>query len=147
MVLILLAVCVWIGMTWKRVMAISTHPTFWPALLMLIAACVGIPFQMIQLAYRTTYSFEPDSTLDPVMGTFATKLLFFFFTQLGLSIAVTVGGWMGIPRTKTWVGEDQVVLQDIEVYASGSRSTAFEHNGRTVTPKNSGVKKSEREWV
>lgn len=147
MVIVLLAVCVWTGVTWKRVMTITTHPIFWPVLLMLTAACVGIPFQLVRLAYHTTYSFEPDSTLDPVMGTFATKLLFVFFTQLGLSIAVFVGGWMGITRTKSLVIEDQVFLREFEVYASGPGSTPFELSERLVRPKDSGIKKRQREWV
>ncbi|KAF9871121.1 integral membrane protein [Colletotrichum karsti] len=92
---VLFGVCGWMWPTYKRIRSASS-PNCRPAMLMLRAAVIGMPFHLIHLAYTTTYAFDRIPSLDPVMGTFATKLVLLFGTELGVSIAMIGGGWLGM---------------------------------------------------
>lgn len=86
----------WLWWTGKRVTAMKAHPNFQVASRLLLAACAALPFQLVRLGYALTYSFTPYSSLDPVSGTFATRLVLMFGMQLIVVIVITVGGWLSI---------------------------------------------------
>ncbi|KAJ5004482.1 hypothetical protein K4K48_009793 [Colletotrichum sp. SAR 10_66] len=92
---VLIGVCVWMWPTFKRIRA-ANSPNCRPAMLMLRAAVVGMPFHLVHLTYTTTYPFNRVSSLDPVMGSFATKLILLFGTELCTTIAMIAGGWLGM---------------------------------------------------
>ncbi|KAF6835321.1 hypothetical protein CPLU01_04401 [Colletotrichum plurivorum] len=92
---VLFGVCFWMWPTYKRIRSASSANCR-PAMLMLRAAVVGMPFHLIHMAYTTTYAFNRIPSLDPVMGTFATKLILLFGTELGTTVAMLGGGWMGM---------------------------------------------------
>ncbi|KAF5641520.1 hypothetical protein F25303_6864 [Fusarium sp. NRRL 25303] len=83
----------WLWWTGKRVTAMKSHPNFIPARFLLLTACAAFPFQLVRLGYTLTYSFTPYSSLDPVSGTFATRLVLMFGMQMIVAVIVTVGGW------------------------------------------------------
>ncbi|KAJ3533937.1 hypothetical protein NM208_g7763 [Fusarium decemcellulare] len=83
----------WLWPTGKRVMALKSHPNFQPAKYLFLAACIGLPFQLVRLGYSLTYAFTPYPSLDPISGTFATRLILMFGMQLAVAIIVIVGGW------------------------------------------------------
>jgi hypothetical protein len=85
----------WLWWTGKRVTAMKSHPNFIPARFLLLTACAAFPFQLVRLGYTLTYSFTPYSSLDPVSGTFATRLVLMFGMQMIVAVIVTVGGWRG----------------------------------------------------
>ncbi|KAF5977920.1 integral membrane protein [Fusarium coicis] len=85
----------WLWWTGKRVTAMKSHPNFIPARLLLLTACAAFPFQLVRLGYTLTYSFTPYSSLDPVSGTFTTRLVLMFGMQMIVAVIVTVGGWRG----------------------------------------------------
>ncbi|KAH6695742.1 hypothetical protein F5X68DRAFT_147629 [Plectosphaerella plurivora] len=86
----------WIWTTGKRVLKLKPHPNFYAAKYLLTAACVALPFQLIRLGHSLTYSFTPYASLDPISGTFATRLILMFGMQLVVAIVATVGGWLSI---------------------------------------------------
>ncbi|KAH8655512.1 hypothetical protein BX600DRAFT_515330 [Xylariales sp. PMI_506] len=121
MLLVLLGLYAWIWPTWHRVWSVRGDPTFKPTLYMLIATLAGLPFQFIRIAYNTTYAFElSDSALNPILGIFATRFVFLFATQLGCTIVMLIGGYLGIckPESQVLVDED-MTGQGIELVITG----------------------------
>ncbi|GJC83626.1 hypothetical protein ColLi_06464 [Colletotrichum liriopes] len=110
----MLGVCGWMWPTFKKI-RFSSSPNCRPAMLMLRATVVGMPFQLIHLAYTTTYAFNRISSLDPVMGTFATKLVLLFGTQLGVTIAMLGGGWLGMSADTPKAVQIELTPTDVEV--------------------------------
>ncbi|GKT44481.1 uncharacterized protein ColSpa_04662 [Colletotrichum spaethianum] len=106
-------VCGWMWPTFKKIRS-SSSPNCRPAMRMLRATVVGIPFQLIHLAYTTTYAFNRISSLDPVMGSFATKLVLLFGTQLGVTAAMLGGGWFGMSADTPKAVEVELARIDIE---------------------------------
>ncbi|TDZ41079.1 hypothetical protein CTRI78_v009976 [Colletotrichum trifolii] len=92
---VLFGVCFWMWPTYRRIRSASSSNCR-PAMLMLRAAVVGMPFHLIHLAYTTTYAFNRIPSLDPVMGSFATKLVLLFGTELGTAMAMVGGGWLSM---------------------------------------------------
>ncbi|KAH7368031.1 hypothetical protein B0T11DRAFT_59761 [Plectosphaerella cucumerina] len=86
----------WIWTTGKRVLALKSHPNFLAAKYLLIAACAALPFQLVRLGHSLTYAFTPYPVLDPITGTFATRLIIMFGMQLVVAIIATVGGWFSM---------------------------------------------------
>ncbi|KAI8691914.1 hypothetical protein NCS56_00185100 [Fusarium sp. Ph1] len=86
----------WLWQTKKRVMSLKSHPNFEPGKYLLLAACAALPFQLIRIGYNLTMAFTPYAVIDPFSGSFASRLLLMFGTQLCVAIAVTVGGWMSV---------------------------------------------------
>ena len=95
MLFLLLFLCGWAYTSYRRVQSATPHPNCRPARFMLLAAAGGLPFQLIRISYTTTYAFYKAPSLDPVMGSFATKLVLIFGTQLGVALCMLAGGWLG----------------------------------------------------
>ncbi|KAL0940446.1 uncharacterized protein CTRU02_203209 [Colletotrichum truncatum] len=114
---VLFGVCFWMWPTYRRIRSASS-PNCRPAMLMLRATVVGMPFHLIHLAYTTTYAFNRITSLDPVMGSFATKLVLLFGTELCTTLAMLGGGWLGmsadIPKTV------QMELSPVDVEGSNN---------------------------
>ncbi|KAH6657512.1 hypothetical protein BKA67DRAFT_643507 [Truncatella angustata] len=116
MLFVIFVMCWWIWPTWKRSSALGpNHPITRPARLMIFSAAAAIPFQLVRLAYNTTYAFDHLPLLDPIMGSFAVRLILLFFMQLGVSLALIAGGWSSMPpHTKFVVAEDMTELQQFQ---------------------------------
>lgn len=115
MLFVMFTMCWWIWPTWKRTSALDPkHPVSQSAKYMIYAAGVAIPFQLVRLAYNTTYAFDHLAILDPIMGTFAVRLILLFSMNLGVSLAMVVGGWLGMPpKMRIQVEEDMTGLQPL----------------------------------
>ncbi|KAJ4422542.1 hypothetical protein N0V82_002770 [Gnomoniopsis sp. IMI 355080] len=94
MILVMVIVCAWIWPSWRKTKTFSRHFNSRNARWLLLAACAGMPFQMIRLIYNTTYAFDRIASLDPVMGTFATQFVLLFLMHLAVVITSTAGGWV-----------------------------------------------------
>lgn len=108
---VILLICLGIVHAWQRAKVFPGHPNFRNARYLLLAAAIAMPFQIIRLVYNTTYAFERDSNLDPVMGTFATQFILMFLLHLGVVLAAVTGGWRSrqiMPRT--FSSDDMIVL-------------------------------------
>jgi hypothetical protein len=131
MLLIMFSLIAWLGYTYRRIMAVRTHPNARPAMYMLVAALAAIPFQVMRLVYGTAMAFDNDPSLNPVMGTFAAQFVLVFSTQLGFSIVILVGGIMGIPQPKSMPVDDFSIPQDIEPVETGEVSLISQHPGNS----------------
>ncbi|KAI9146869.1 putative efflux pump antibiotic resistance protein [Paramyrothecium foliicola] len=94
MLFVIFVVFFWLFASGRRVLAAKSHPNQNIAKRLHFAACAAVPFQLVRLMHSATYAFNRIPSLDPVMGTFATKLVLVIGMQIGVSIALTVGGWM-----------------------------------------------------
>lgn len=123
MILVMLIVGVWIWPSWKRVNTFSDHVNYRNARWLLIAACASLPFQMIRLIYNTTYAFDRITSLDPVMGTFATQFVLLFLLHLVVGLIAIVGGWLSrhITDQKT-VSYDGVPLHNLNSEEQGRQT-------------------------
>ncbi|KAK6225439.1 hypothetical protein QIS74_01486 [Colletotrichum tabaci] len=110
---VMLGVCGWMWPTFLKIRS-SSSPNCRPAMLMLRATVVGMPFHLIHLAYTTTYAFNHIPSLDPVMGSFATKLVLLFGTQLGVTIAMLGGGWFGMSADMPKAVQVELAPTDVE---------------------------------
>lgn len=121
MLLVIFALYLWILPTWHRVWSVRNDPTFKPALYMTIAAGAAMPFQLIRIVYNTAYSFElADNALDPIMGIFATRFIFLFVTQLGCTLFLLLGGYLGIRRKTTISAHDSPAESGIQLTRTGT---------------------------
>lgn len=115
MLWVLFAACAWMWPTWKKVRRFQgvSHPNAAPARDLLLAGAGAAPFWLARLGYRVVYAFNRDvSSLDPVAGGFATKLVLLFGTYLFSSIALLAGGWLArdllpVARVEQSLEEDQ----------------------------------------
>ncbi|KAF7556253.1 hypothetical protein G7Z17_g1534 [Cylindrodendrum hubeiense] len=96
MLFVMFALCWWLWSTGKRLASLKQHPNFTFARHMYRATCAALPFQLVRIGYNLTYALTPVASLDPVMGTFATRFILMFIMQLGVVLAVTAGGWLSI---------------------------------------------------
>ncbi|KAF3762926.1 hypothetical protein M406DRAFT_72895 [Cryphonectria parasitica EP155] len=96
---VLFSVCGWMWPTFRKIQRYSRfHPNARPARHMFWAAVAAMAFWLLRLAYDTFYAYDHLTELDPVMGTFGTKLVLVFGTYLGASIALLAGGWLGMSK-------------------------------------------------
>lgn len=113
MLWVLFAVCAWMWPTWKKVQRFAGyHPNARPAKMLLFGGAGAMPFWLVRMGYQTYYAFEHPSALNPVMGSFATKLVLLFFPYLGASVALLAGGWLSmdllpVGTVEEYLGEDQ----------------------------------------
>ncbi|KAF7534893.1 hypothetical protein G7054_g5836 [Neopestalotiopsis clavispora] len=120
MLLVIFALYVWILPTWHRVWSVRNDPSFKPAMYMTIAAGAAMPFQLIRIVYNTVYSFElADDALNPIMGIFATRFIFLFVTQLGCTLVLLGGGYLGIPRRKSGSVDDSLAESGVQLTTTG----------------------------
>ncbi|KAF3761190.1 hypothetical protein M406DRAFT_343277 [Cryphonectria parasitica EP155] len=94
MVFVMLVVGVWIWPTWKRTKVFPRHLNARNARYLLFTAAAALPFQMVRLVYNTTYAFDHVTSLDPVMGTFATQFVLMFLMHLSVVLTSLAGGWL-----------------------------------------------------
>ncbi|KAK2590403.1 hypothetical protein QQS21_011908 [Conoideocrella luteorostrata] len=90
----ILSLCWWIWPTGKRVFSSRSHPNYQPAKALLITAGAALPFQLVRLTYNSTYAFIRIPSLDPDMGSFETRLVLIFGTQLIVTMVLIGGGWL-----------------------------------------------------
>jgi hypothetical protein len=97
-----------------------------------------MPFHLIRLAYNTTYAFSPIPSLNPVSGTFATKLILIFGTQLGATLAMVAGGWLGTRSTsKEALGEIELAGLDStdRTFPNWNEPSQQRESGNRLAPK------------
>ncbi|KAK7710374.1 hypothetical protein SLS64_005959, partial [Diaporthe eres] len=96
MLFVLFTVCGWMWPTYKKITYYrrsGSHPNARAALVLLWAGVAAMPIWLGRLSYMCIYAFNRQSTdLDPVMGSFAVKILL-FGTLWGAAAALTAGGW------------------------------------------------------
>jgi hypothetical protein len=64
------------------------------AIHLLYFAMLALPFTAIRVTYGVVYSFDHSSTVSPVTGVFAVKLVLIFLVQLLAVLALAIGGIM-----------------------------------------------------
>ncbi|KAJ3524501.1 hypothetical protein NM208_g12041 [Fusarium decemcellulare] len=92
--LVMVVVLFWLWPAAKRVLAARQETNYKAAKVLLIAVVPGTVLQLIRLSYSLTYAFNRIPSLDPVTGSFATRLILMFGTQLFIVLVVIAGGWM-----------------------------------------------------
>lgn len=144
MLFVLFTVCGWMWPTHKKInqyrLGSSGHPNGRAAQLLLWAGAAAMPIWLGRLSYMCIYAFNrQDTNLDPVMGSFAVKMLL-FGTLWGAATALTAGGWFsqacmpagGFLRAREGgrflVADDEAPLsrqqsgpEDVEMYGHISR--------------------------
>jgi len=128
LLLVMLATCWWMWPTYRRTSSVPRHPNHPAARFLLCAAAATMPFQLVRLACNTAYAFTHEPSLDPITGSFATRLGSLFFMQLGVSLAALAGGWFSrgiVPRSR--LSGDDLVLKPRG--SSTSRATGEENDG------------------
>ncbi|KAJ4396611.1 hypothetical protein N0V93_000832 [Gnomoniopsis smithogilvyi] len=90
----------WMWPTWRKMKRYQgVHPNVAPVRWLFFAAMTAMPFWLVRLVSITTYAFAHTITsLDPVMGSYGTKLLLVFGMYVLASAALLVGGWYGVPK-------------------------------------------------
>lgn len=125
-VLLLVCGCMWPTLRTIRHHESMAHPNAEPARRLFWAGLVAMLFWIVRIGYNCVYAFVPKTELDPVVGSFAVKLVLLFGMWMGASVALCVGGWRGVPMVKlgSSVGssgsdrDDNVrVVTDVEIFA------------------------------
>lgn len=101
MLLCLVLTYLWMIPTYHKIQRYADlgHPNATPARHMFWATFFAMPYWAVRLAYGAVYAFRHDTaSLDPVMGTFETKFVLVFGTWLLASLALSVGGWLGMRK-------------------------------------------------
>lgn len=97
-VLAMCGVLVWLYFSGRRILPFSqvTDPfaNYQAAKWLLMAAGSGSIIMLIRLTYHLVYAFNQTPSLDPVTGSFATRLVLVFGTQLLIALVVIAGGWL-----------------------------------------------------
>ncbi|KAK7408445.1 hypothetical protein QQX98_009372 [Neonectria punicea] len=94
--LVMVGVLFWLWPIGKRVFSERQDTNYKAAKALIMAAGPGTVLQLIRLSYSLTYAFNRVPSLDPVTGSFATRLILMFGTQLCVVIVVLVGGWFSM---------------------------------------------------
>lgn len=99
MLFVLFTVCGWMWPTYKKIThyrRAGHHPNARASLILLWAGVAAMPIWLGRLSYMCIYAFNRQNTsLDPVMGSFAVKMLL-FGTSWGAATALTAGGWFSM---------------------------------------------------
>lgn len=101
LIVVLLIVAGWMFPTWRKMQRYQgVHPNVAPVKWLLYTTMAALPIWLIRLIAATTYAFAHSiSALDPVMGSYSTKLMLIFGTYFFASTFLLVGGWYGVSRT------------------------------------------------
>lgn len=133
MLWVLFAVCGWMWPTWKKVQRFAgNHPNARPAKMLVFGAIGAMPFWLTRLGYQTLYAFQHPPALNPVMGTFATKLMLIFFPYVGASAALLAGGWLSM---------DLLPLNKVEQYLGDDEQQLYRNRTGESTDMEMGVQK------
>ncbi|KAJ0124479.1 integral membrane protein [Diaporthe amygdali] len=143
MLWVLFTVCGWMWPTYKKINRYTgVHPNARPSLMLFWGGVAAMPIWLGRLSYMCIYAFNRQNiSLDPVMGTFAIKMLL-FLTLFGAATALTAGGWfaqMNMPSggfLKSREGGNFMVSED-ESPLSRERSgpNDVEMYGQVARPK------------
>ncbi|KAH7014911.1 hypothetical protein EDB80DRAFT_748067 [Ilyonectria destructans] len=97
-VLAMCGVLVWLYFSGRRIFPFSQvtdqFANYQAAKRLLMAAGAGSIIMLIRLTYNLVYAFNQTPSLDPVTGSFATRLVLVFGTQLLIALVVIAGGWL-----------------------------------------------------
>jgi hypothetical protein len=80
--------------TYRRLKALPSSLLNHNAIHLLYFAMLALPFTVIRATYGIVYSFDHSSTVNPVTGVFAVKLVLIFLVQLLAVLALVIGGVM-----------------------------------------------------
>lgn len=100
MLVVMLMLLLWTLYAGKCIRNARSHQNYKKAKILFFTACAGLPFQTIRLTYSTTYAFSRISSLDPFMGSFATKVVLIFCMQLAVALACCCGGFLSTLAVK-----------------------------------------------
>jgi flagellar basal body-associated protein FliL len=114
--------------TYRRLKALSNSRLNHNAIHLLYFAMLALPFAVIRATYGVVYSFDHSSTVNPVTGVFAVKLVLIFLVQLLAVIALAIGGIM----TRNIRMEDESI-------SSGTEYTRAATGEPTSDPSNKGL--------
>lgn len=89
---------------------------------------LALPFIVIRATYGIVYSFNHSSTVSPITGVFAVKLVLIFLVQLLAVIALVIGGIM----TRNIRIEDESI-------SNGTEYTRAATSEPTSDPSNKGL--------
>lgn len=86
-----------------------------------------MPFWLIRLVSMVVYAFANDlSSLDPLTGSFATKLVLLFGTYFFSAVALLVGGWFGVRNAPPGSMEEYSGLEGEECRGGSADSNVIE---------------------
>ncbi|PSR80517.1 hypothetical protein BD289DRAFT_62782 [Coniella lustricola] len=134
MLFVMFAICWWMWPTWRRISSLPSHPNHGAALALLYCAGIAMPFHLVRLAYNTTYAFNRIPSLDPVTGSFATRLILMFLMQAGVSVAAIWGGWKSrnvVPKTQLFTEYDMSRTMSAGETGQHVTSTSYDPPRRT----------------
>lgn len=94
LLLVMLMLGGWLAWTGRCVLACRSHPNLRNAKILLLTACIGLPFHTIRLVYAATYSFTRIPSLGSNGGAFTTRLFLMFLMEFSVAVVLTVGGWL-----------------------------------------------------
>jgi hypothetical protein len=115
--------------TYRRLKALSSSRLNHNAIHLLYFAMLALPFAVIRAIYGIVYSFDHNSsTVNPVTGVFAVKLVLIFLVQLLAVIALVIGGII----TRNIRVEDKSI-------SSGTEYTRAATSEPTSDPSNKGL--------
>ncbi|KAI8717609.1 hypothetical protein NCS52_00837300 [Fusarium sp. LHS14.1] len=113
MFLVMVVVLFWLWPSAKRVFSARQEVNYKESKALIMAAGPGIVLQLIRLSYSLTYAFNRIESLDPVTGSFATRLVLMFGTQLCIVLVIIAGGWFSkdaLPPSLIKVGAADVEM-------------------------------------
>ncbi|KAK7431316.1 hypothetical protein QQZ08_002087 [Neonectria magnoliae] len=90
--LVMVGILFWLWTVGKRVFSKRQDANYKAAKVLIMTAGHATVLQSIRLSYSLTYAFNRVSSLDPVTGSFPTRLILMFGTQLCVFIIVLAGG-------------------------------------------------------
>jgi hypothetical protein len=96
--------------TYRRLKALVSSRLNHNAIRLLYFAMLALPFTAVRATYGIVYSFDHSSTVNPVTGVFAVKLVLIFLVQLLAVFALVIGGIM----TRNIRMEDESILSGPE---------------------------------
>lgn len=148
MLFVLFTVCGWMWPTYKKIAYYRrtfgmSHPNARASQILLWAGMAAMPIWLGRLAYMCIYAFNrQDTALDPVMGSFAVKMLL-FGTLWGAATALTAGGWFsqasmpagGFLRAKEGGQFSSVADDEAPLSRQGSGPEEVEMYGHVSRPK------------
>ena len=79
---------------YRRLKALPSSLLNRNAIHLLYFAMLALPFTAVRATYGIVYSFDHSSTVNPVTGVFAVKLVLIFLVQLLAVLALVIGGIM-----------------------------------------------------
>jgi hypothetical protein len=121
--------------TYRRLKALSSSRLNPNAIHLLYFAMLALPFAVIRATYGIVYSFDHSSTVNPVTGVFAVKLVLIFLVQLLAVIALVIGGIM----TRKIRVEDESISSGTEYMRAATNEPTSDPSNKGLTLDDYGV--------